>query len=236
MNVEGGVTMTHLQCNDESASGGGTGSATFQGAVVCHALDTDIYKFKTKQLWLESTLPTGNALVLNAPTFPIFKCLDMHADTVTTDKLEPLDDGDNTLLMSGYDNIALHADRLTVPKVKLTYTGAANSASMAYLDDDSWMYPYVNTVDADGISTMQTRFAIVPDHLKWAFDGTNSPVRGPTKRNSGMEVFAVNQYWKDFANTLIGDWTVPVFQVAANPWLCTGDNNGLTRPDLEASM
>jgi hypothetical protein len=44
---------------------------------------------------------------------------------VITDRIQPLEDGDNTLIIDGYDNISLHAGHLTVPELKLKQVGSA---------------------------------------------------------------------------------------------------------------
>jgi hypothetical protein len=97
MNVAGQLEMNHIVCHN--VSGVGNGGATFQGPVVCSVLDTDAFLFKQSQVWTEEYVDGVRKLVLYAPQWPIFKMLEVEADTVTTDKMQPVDDGDSTLLM-----------------------------------------------------------------------------------------------------------------------------------------
>jgi hypothetical protein len=95
------------------------------------------------------------------------------------------------------------------------------------------MYPNKTQWYADGISTMQTRFAVMADLAQWAIPNIQSvPQHGLLSRNSAFEVLAVNEYFTDYAQDLLGSWNAPIFQVAANPWIVTGTNTQLSRPDI----
>ena len=94
------------------------------------------------------------------------------------------------------------------------------------------MYPGKTQWYADGISTTQTRFAVMADLARWSITNTSTvPQHGLLSRNSAFEVLSVNQYWKDYAALEVGSWIAPIFQVAANPWVVTGSNKNLPRVD-----
>jgi hypothetical protein len=42
----------------------------------------------------------------------------------------------------------------------------------------------------------------------------------------------MNEYYKDYAQGQIGSRNAPIFQVAANPFVVTGWNTELIRPDI----
>ena len=95
------------------------------------------------------------------------------------------------------------------------------------------MYPNKTQWYADGVSAIQTRFAVMADLARWAIpDMQTVPQHGLLSRNSAFEVLAVNEYFTDYAQDQLGSWNVPIFQVAANPWIVTGTNTQLTRPDI----
>ncbi len=95
------------------------------------------------------------------------------------------------------------------------------------------MYPFEVTLMAEGTTCVQTKYTIVADIDEWGFStlSTAPPFASGIGRNSAFEVFAVQQYWTDWQNSHVASYSYPMFQVAANPLLITGENNFLERID-----